>query len=386
MSRNRLVIAAVVVEGRTHADVAAQYGLSRSWVTRLVARWRAEGDAAFEPRSRRPRTSPTRIPDEATDLIVALRVELAGEGLDAGPATIAWHLERRHQLTVSPSTIRRRLVAAGLVAPEPRKRPRSSYVRFAADLPNECWQTDFTHTRLADGADAEVLTWLDDCSRYATSVTAHRRVTGDTVADTFTKTAAQHGFPASVLSDNAMVYTTRYAGGKGGRNALETLLAGLGITQKHSRPNHPRTCGKVERFQQTLKKWLRARPAPHSLDQLQRLLDGFADEYNNRRPHRSLDRSTPAAAYQRLPKAAPHNTRTGTHHRVRKDRVDKTGSVTVRHNGRLHHIGIGRAHKGTPVIMLIADLDIRVVNHDTAELIRALTLNPDRDYQPQPKT
>ena len=316
---------------------------------------------------------------------MGLRVELAANGLDAGPQTIAWHLERRHQLTVSPSTIRRRLVAAGLVAPEPRKRPRSSYVRFAAGLPNECWQTDFTHTRLADGTDTEVLTWLDDCSRYATSVAARRRVTGDAVAATFTKTAAQHGFPASVLSDNAMVYTTRYAGGKGGRNALETLLAGLGITQKHSRPNHPTTCGKVERFQQTLKKWLAARPTAAGLDQLQTHLDGFADEYNNRRPHRSLDRSTPAAAYRRLPKAAPDPTHIGAHHRVRKDRVDKTGSVTVRHNSRLHHIGIGRAHKGTPVIMHIADLDIRVVNHDTGELIQALTLNPDRDHQPQPK-
>ena len=384
MSRNRLVIAAVVVEGRTHADVAAQYGLSRSWVTRLVARWRAEGDAAFEPRSRRPRTSPTRIGQGVTGLIVALRVELAGEGLDAGPETIAWHLVRRHQLTVSASTIRRRLVAAGLVVPEPAKRPRSSYVRFAADLPNECWQTDFTHTRLADGADTEVLTWLDDCSRYAVSVTAHRRVTGDAVAATFTKTAAQHGFPASVLSDNAMVYTTRFAGGRGGRNALETLLAGLGIIQKHSRPNHPTTCGKVERFQQTLKKWLRARPPARSLGQLQELLDRFADEYNNRRPHRSLDRTTPAAAYRRLPKAAPApHTSDRTHHRVRTDRVDKAGSVTIRHNSRLHHIGIGRAHRGTPVIMLIADLDIRVIDHDTGELLRALTLNPQRDYQPQ---
>ena len=383
MSRNRLVVMAVVVEGRTHADVAAQYGLSRSWVTRLVARWRAEGDAALEPRSRRPRTSPTRIPDAVRDLIVALRVELVGEGLDAGPETIAWHLARRHQITVSASTIRRRLVAAGLVAPEPAKRPRSSYVRFAAQLPNECWQTDFTHTRLADGTPAEILTWLDDCSRYAVSVTAHQRVTGPAVADTFAQTAAQHGFPASVLSDNAMVYTTRYAGGRGGQNALETLLAAAGITQKHSRPNHPTTCGKVERFQQTLKKWLQARPPADSLDQLQTLLDTFADEYNNHRPHRSLDRTTPAAAYQRLPKATPQHTPTSTHHRVRTDRVDKTGSVTLRHNGRLHHIGIGRAHTGTPVIMLIAGLDIRVVNHHTGELIRALTLNPQRDYQPQ---
>ncbi|WP_419854680.1 IS481 family transposase [Candidatus Poriferisodalis sp.] len=383
MSRNRLVIMAVVVEGRTHADVAAQYGLSRSWVTKLVARWRAEGEAAFEPRSRRPRSSPARVPDAVTDLVVGLRIELAAQGLDAGPATIAWHLERRHQIMVSPSTIRRRLVAAGLVTPEPAKRPRSSYVRFAADLPNETWQTDFTHTRLADRAPAEILTWLDDCSRYALSVTAHRRVSGPAVADTFTKAADQHGCPASVLSDNAMVYTTRYAGGRGGKNALETLLADLGVAQKHSRPNHPRTCGKVERFQQTLKKWLAARPPAHSVDQLQAHLDDFTDEYNNRRPHRSLGRSTPAVAYRRLPKATPQPHNSPTHHRVRTDRVDKTGSVTLRHNGRLHHIGIGRSHTGTPVILLIAGLNIRVIDHDTGELIRALTLNPQRDYQPQ---
>lgn len=254
-------------------------------------------------------------------------------------------------------------------------------MRFAADLPNETWQTDFTHTRLADRTPAEILTWLDDCSRYALSVTAHRRVNGPAVADTFTKAADRHGFPASVLSDNAMVYTTRYAGGRGGKNALETLLEGLGITQKHSRPNHPRTCGKVERFQQTLKKWLTARPPAHTVDQLQAHLDDFTDEYNNRRPHRSLGRTTPAVAYRRLPKATP-TTNSRTHHRVRTDRVDKTGSVTLRHNGRLHHIGIGRAHTGTPVILLIAGLDIRVIDHETGELIRALTLNPQRDYQP----
>ena len=247
------------------------------------------------------------------------------------------------------------------------------------------WQTDFTHTRLATGADTEIITWLDDHSRYALSVTAHRRITGPIVVDTFTETAAHHGFPASVLSDNAMVYTTRYSGGKGGRNALETLLADLGVQQKHSRPNHPTTCGKVERFQQTLKKWLKAQTPPGTVDQLQRLLDDFTDEYNHRRPHRSLNRKTPAAAYNRLPKTGPAQHGAGTHWRTRNDHVDKTGTVTLRHNGRLHHIGIGRAHKGTPITLLIADLDIRIVNTQTGELLRHLTLNPDTDYQPQNK-
>ena len=145
MSKARLVIVAVVVEGRTHADAALEYGVSRSWVTRLVARWRLEGDAAFEPRSRRPRTSPSRTDAAVVELICELRRHLTATGLDAGPDTIRWHLSRHHGVEVPVSTIRRCLVAAGLVTPEPTKRPRSSYVRFQANLPNEMWQTDMCH-------------------------------------------------------------------------------------------------------------------------------------------------------------------------------------------------------------------------------------------------
>ena len=96
-----------------------------------------------------------------------------------------------------------------------------------------------------------------------------------------------------------MVYTVRFAGGKGGRSKLEHELRRLNIVQKNSRPNHPTTCGKVERFQQTMKKWLRAQPdQPATLTELQVLLDRFRDDYNQRRPHRSLEhRATPAAAY-----------------------------------------------------------------------------------------
>lgn len=204
MSKRRLVITAVVVEGRTHADVAAQYGVSRSWVTRLVGRYRTEGDTAFEPKSRRPHTSPSRVADVVNEKIVNLRVDLAGRGLDAGPETLQWHLTNAGH-DVSVSTIRRRLIAAGLVEPEPKKRPRSSYIRFEAELPNECWQSDFTHYFLTTGADTEVLVWLDDHSRYALSVTAHNRVTGNIVVDTFNKTAETQGFPASVLTDNGLV-------------------------------------------------------------------------------------------------------------------------------------------------------------------------------------
>jgi transposase InsO family protein len=385
MSKRRAVIVAVTVEGLTQAEAARRYLVSESWVSRLVARYRSEGDAAFEARSRRPATSPTAIEPSTVELIVNLRGQLAAQGLDAGPRTIAWHLDTHHGVDVSASTIRRKLLTAGLVEPEPTKRPRASYIRFEADLPNECWQSDFTHWRLADGTDSEILTWLDDHARYALSVTAHHHITGAIVVDTFLDTGTDQGFPASVLTDNALVYTTRFAGGRGGRNPLETTLAGLGIIQKHSRPNHPTTCGKVERFQQTLKRWLRKQPPAPSTAELQTLLDAFVDTYNHHRPHGSLHRRTPAVVYRLLPKTGPTGTGAGPHHRIRHDRIDKTGALSLRRAGRLHHLSIGRAHATKRVVMLIDDLDIRVIDTTTGEVLRQLTLDPTRGYQPRHK-
>jgi transposase InsO family protein len=384
MSKARLVITAVVTEGRSQGEVARAYGVSQGWVSKLVARYRAEGEAAFEPRSRRPKSSPKAISGEAADLIVRLRKELSGQGLDAGPDTICWHLRHQHQVTVSAATVSRYLAARGLVVPEPRKRPRSSYIRFEAEQPNQCWQSDFTHYPLAGGTGTEILTWLDDHSRYALSVTAWNRVTGTIVLATFRAAVAGHGAPASTLTDNGMVFTTRLSGGKGGRNAFEHELRHLGITQKNGKPNHPQTQGKVERFQQTLKNWLAAQhPQPATLAQLQALLDTFTGIYNTQRPHRSLPhRATPATAYTTRPKAAPGNRGPDTHDRVRRDRVGSTGTVSWRHAGRLYHIGIGRTHAGTHILLLAQDLHIRIIDAATGELLRQLTLDPTKIYQP----
>lgn len=383
MSKARLVITAVVAERRRPAEVAAAYGVSRSWIYELLARYRAEGEAAFEPRSRRPKNSPAAIPAGTAALIVSLRKELAGRGLDAGPDTICWHLDHHHQIRVSPATVSRYLTRAGLVVPEPAKRPKSSYIRFTAELPNQCWQADFTHYPLADDTGTEILSWLDDHSRYALRVTAHRRVTGPIVVAEFRAAAGQHGIPASTLTDNGMVFTTRLSGGRGGRNAFEHELRRHGVAQKNGQPSHPQTQGKVERFQQTLKKWLRGQAGqPATVAQLQAMLDAFTGYYNQQRPHRSLPhRATPATAYAARPKAAPGDRVSDRHHRVRTDRVDTDGKLTLRHAGQLHHIGIGRTHARTRVLMLVQDLHVRVINAATGELLRELTLNPDRDYQ-----
>ena len=143
MSKRRVVITAVLA-GQSQSEVARTYGVSQGWVSKLMARYRAEGDAVFEPRSRRPETSPTATPEATVELIVRLRKQLTDAGLDAGAETIDWHLRHRHQVTVSRATINRVLVRHGAVTPDPSKRPRSSYIRFEAEQPNETWQSDFT--------------------------------------------------------------------------------------------------------------------------------------------------------------------------------------------------------------------------------------------------
>ena len=393
MSLQRLLITAVITENRPVAHVAAQYGVSQSWLFELLARYKAEGETAFEPRSRRPKTVPRTTPADVVDLILEYREKLSATGLDAGPDTIRWHLEHHHSLVVSRATIARYLTKAGLVVSEPKKKPKSSYIRFAAAMPNETWQSDFTHYRLRrpdgrPGRDCEILTWLDDCSRYALSVTVHHRVTGAIVVRTFQEAVAEHGIPASTLTDNGMVFTTRLAQGKKGagtRNGFETELRRLGIVQKNSSPGHPTTCGKVERFQQTLKKWLRRQPdQPTTIDDLQALLDAFVEEYNDHRPHRSLEhRATPATVYTTRPKATPAtgNRDEDTHDRVRYDKVDKAGKITWRYRGQMYSIGIGRTHTGTRVIVLSQDLEIRIINATTGELLRELTLDTSKRYQ-----
>ena len=190
--------------------------------------------------------------------------------------------------------------------------------------------------------------------------------------------------PASTLTDNGTVYTARFAGGgRRGRNGLEHELARFGVKQKNGKPNHPQTQGKIERFWQTLKKWLAAQPQPATITQLQALLDAFTRYYNTRRPHRSLPhRQTPAVTYHARPKAAPGGPGTAGHDRIRADRVDADGKLTLRYDGRLYHIGIGRTHARTRVLMLVHDLEVRVINAITGELIRDLTLDPARNYQP----
>jgi transposase InsO family protein len=380
MDKGRFLIETHLRTGRPLGELAAAHGVHRSWLYKLLARYRAEGEAGLEPRSRRPHHSPTRIADRYEDAIVALRKELADAGLDAGAVTIHWHLARRHDDVPSVSTIWRVLKARGFVTPQPHKRPRSSWKRFEADLPNECWQADVTHVTIAEDRVLEVLNIIDDHSRLCVASRAFVTTRSPDVVRTLHRAATTWGYPETFLTDNGAIFTASARGNDTG--AIEPELLSLGIRSKHSRPYHPQTCGKVERFHQTLKRYLAKQDPATTKKQLQRQLDDFAVIYNTLRPHRGIGRRTPADAYAAREKAHPRGPRIdAAGYRIRHDRVSKTGNVTIRHRGRLHHIGIGAAYRGWRIILLVAGRDIRILTLDGTQL-RRLTLDPRNDYQP----
>jgi transposase InsO family protein len=381
MDLARYVVEAVVLEGRSYREVARAHGVSKSWVGNVVGRFREGGYEAIEPRSRAAKRIPHRTPDTLEDEIVALRKELSELGVDAGAHTISYHLGLRHERVPSVSTIWRVLRRRGFVMPQPHKRPRSSWIRFEATLPNECWQSDVTHWRLADATEVEIVNFIDDHSRLAVASQVMRRATAPAVLRVFQTAGTTWGFPAALLTDNGCVYTTWH---RGGPNVMQTELLALGIDYRHSRPYHPQTCGKVERFHQTMKAFLAKQPAAGSIDELQTQVDRFCAYYNEVRPHRATGRRPPKAAFDARDKARPSGPkiRVGAGVRVRRDRIDKGGKVTLRHGTRLHHIGVGHAHKGRRVTLLVKGLDVRVISDD-GELLRHLTLDTTRNYQPQ---
>lgn len=270
------LVTAVLVEGQSVRVVARDHGVSKTWVYELLARYRAEGEAGLVPRSKRPHRSPTKIADRFEDEIVRIRKELTEAGYDAGPETIAVHLRRAHRRSKIPSTatIWRVLKARGFVTAQPHKRPKSSYRRFVADLPNERWQMDVTHVVVASGKEVEVLNIIDDHSRLCVASSVRRIFKAIDVVTDFHEAAARWGYPASVLSDNGAIFT---AAARNGVCVMESELLELGIAYKHSRPYHPTTCGKVERFHQTMKKHLGASKPARSTDALQAQLDAFVE-------------------------------------------------------------------------------------------------------------
>src|SRR5277367_68389 len=378
MDKGRFLIETHLRTGRSVAELAAAHGVSRGWLYKLLARYRREGFAGLEPRSRRPKSSPSRIADLYEDEIVRTRKELAEGGFDAGAETIHFHMSTPGRQVPSVSTIHRVLVARGFVVPEPHKRPKSSWIRFEADFPNECWQADVTHVEVADGCVYEVLNIIDDHSRLCVASRAFVTTRSPDVVRTLHKAAANWGYPKRFLTDNGRIFTTPLGSGLG---AMEAELLSLGIETRHSRPYHPQTCGKVERFHQTLKQFIAKQEPATTKKLLVGQLNHFVEYYNTQRPHRSLGRRPPLEAWSAREKAGPIGPRIdAAGYRIRNDKVDSSGSVTLRYKGKMHHIGVGHPYAGWRIILLVAGLDVRILGIDGSPL-RHLTLDPSVDYQ-----
>ena len=362
------------LDGTNVTRLARELGVSRQWVYELRRRYRENGRAGLEARSRRARSSPTQMPAEVEDAIVRLRKELTEHGADAGPSTIRWHLERS-ELTVVPSVagIWRALRRRDLIEPQPAKRPRSSWRRFAFPRANECWQIDATSWTLADGTDVEIINIVDDHSRLAVVCRAVVITNTATAWAAFVEGCERLGVPGHVLSDNGRAFTGKLWGTE---VVFEINLRRLGVVPITSSPRHPQTCGKVERFQQTEKRWLRAQPRPGDLAQLQAQLDAFRSFYNNDRPHRALGQATPREAFVAATKAGPAERPLGRPERIAHLTIDRQGLARV--NPWLVHVG--RRWSGRNVVAVVQGLDVAIFAGD--ELVRVLVVDPSRAYQP----
>jgi transposase InsO family protein len=347
--------------------LAAALGISRQWLTRLIDRFRRDEFAGLEPRSRAPK-QPAQLSPVIEDAVVRLRKDLAEAGLDHGPATIRWHLEQLHvEPLPSQATIWRICQRHGMVIPAPKKRPRASWQRFVFASPNECWQIDCTRWRLGSGAPVVIVNVLDDHSRVCVASRAVNTASCEAAWNAICVAAEGWGLPAMVLSDNGTEFT----------GALFVAnLHRLGITTVTSRPRHPQTCGKVERFHQTLKKWLARQPRARTVQHLQRQLDRFVRIYNHERPHRAIGRRTPAQQWRLTAPATPGTPRLDVDQRVVRSTAGDSGAVLV----RPWRIALGRQHANRPVTVIIDDLDVNVFTRDGAH-IHSLHIDPTRRYQ-----
>lgn len=343
-------------------------------------RARIEAEGSWQPRSRRPRSSPGATPPAVVAQIVRLRAELAPDnGADAIIAALGPAAERdgwagRGWRVPHRSTVNKILKREGLVTPQPKKRPKSSWRRFAWARPRDCYQIDATEVKLAGGEPAVVFDVLDDCTRLLAACRAASAETAQAAAAAISAAAADAGAPAIVLCDNGVAFGGGIARGQG---AFARAVTGLGARLIHSTPYHPQTCGKVERHHQTLKRWLAAQPAPPAtLAGLQQMLDDYRDYYNTRRHHTAV-RATPRRAWD----AAPSHGGPGRLPRQHDATVHK---LTVGPNGTIKlgplsiHLSNDRAGQ---VITAIRDHDHVTAYDPAGEPIGHIKLDHDKRYQ-----
>ncbi|EHI14671.1 IS481 family transposase [Mycolicibacterium thermoresistibile] len=375
--------AAVAGEIDNVAEFCRRRKISRQTFYKFRRRFRDSGIEGLQELSRRPLTSPGQTPVEVEDLIVLRRKQLIEQGRDHGAQSIVWSFERDGVTVPSVSTVWQRgwqiLSRRGAITPQPQKRPKSATKRFVFSCPNECWQSDWTGWVLADGSPAGIAGSLDDHSRY---VPALRACAGDADAqlvwETMLAGIAECGIPSMSLTDNGIVYTGRF---HAHQSAFETNLRALGVQTINATPFHPQTCGKIERFWQTLKKWLTARDPATTIAELNALLEQFRTFYNHQRPHRAHRGALPAEVFAAGDKARPADRPVPAPVIVSRHTVGPTsGYVFV----APYKVNVGLRWAGHECDIIRDGQHITILSGTT--LVRSFTADPTRNYQRGDKT
>jgi transposase InsO family protein len=358
-------------------------GISRKTFYKYVARFRAEGVEGFYPRSRRPSSSPTRLPAALEDVLIRIRKQEDDAGWDYGADAVLMRLEEELLAGESAwpadrplparATVNRVFDQRGQLLKSPQRRPRHSQGRrFQRDHVNALWQFDGFDYRLADGTKAMVLQLTDDCSRVDLALQAARSENGPDVWASFCRAVERYGLPVQLLTDNGNAFSGRR---RGWVSDFDRRLTDLGVQAITARVSHPQTCGKNERAHQRVQKWLTRRPAAADLPGLQALLDEYREAYNTRR-NRVLNKLTPHQRFDLGPLATvpdlPPAITTLTRHTI-----SHSGGIGL--DGRL--IGVGKRHAGQPAIAFRTGAFVAIFVND--ELTRSLTIDYSRRYQPQ---
>jgi hypothetical protein len=370
-----LKLALAVSGGLPRGSVTAvcrELGIGRDTYYEAKRRFDAEGVTGLLPRSRRPGSSPNQTAVVMEDAIVRARKELADEGWDNGARSIRYRLERQGLSPPAVSTIHQVLRRRGLVVDQPRKRPHSATRRFEFPAVNSCWQMDGTEWKLADGSKVTIIGVVDDHSRRSLGHYAARGETGDAVWACFVKAVNDHGLPTRVLTDNGTSFNARR---RGWEVEFTHNLTALGVTPISSGNHHPQTCGKRERLNGTIKRWLAKQPPATSMPELQAQLDIFNAAYDHR-PHQSLAGATPAERWNTALTEQPDQP-TPSRARVSTVTVDARGSVPI---GARYQAQVGRRWTGQTVTVISQGNQAGIFHGNT--LIRELTIDPNRRYQP----
>jgi transposase InsO family protein len=362
---------------RVRAECAA-LGVSTKTFYKYLARFAEEGVEGFYPRSRRPLRSPTRVGVEVEDVIVRVRKELDGDGWDAGADQILFWIADHPQLwpagVVVPSraTVNRILERRGQIVRVPQRRPRRSRHRFEAAQPNSMWQMDGFEYALATGRTVVVLQIIDDCSRFDLALRAAPSENGADVWAAVVHAVERYGLPARFLTDNGTAFSGRR---RGWISRLEENLRALGVHPITSSVAHPQTCGKNERAHATVLKWLRKRPAPQTLEELQELLETYRERYNHRRRKTHLGGLTPAQRYALGPLDGPGPSPTPWPVTIRTATVSSSGCIGI----DKHLLGVGRRFAHSQVTTIRQHRQVAVFAGN--QLIAEFTVTGRRGYQ-----